>query len=146
MDMTLSTLPSEVLLKLEAKVRAMTEAANDKVGIAHFYMDGALITDMKRVWIRGREAIEQYWAAMPAFQEWQLQILETGGDAETPYQRLRSIAWMEIDGVQTVEMGHCLTVWKRQTNGDYLIYMDTYNQLACDAPLSKLNYPWGKAA
>lgn len=78
MDMTLSTLPSEVLLKLEAKVRAMTEAANDKVGIAHFYMDGALITDMKRVWIRGREAIEQYWAAMPAFQEWQLQILETG--------------------------------------------------------------------
>jgi ketosteroid isomerase-like protein len=146
MDMKISTAPAETLLKLEAKVRAMTEASNDRIGIAHFYADDAIITDMKKLWIRGREAIEQYWCDMPAFQEWQLQVLETGGDAETPYQRLRSIAWMEIDGIQHVEMGHCLIVWKRQTNGDYLIYMDMYNQLICDAPKIKVSYPWTKAA
>jgi ketosteroid isomerase-like protein len=144
--MTVSTLPADTLLKLEAKVRAMAEAGNDKVGIAHFYTDDAIITDINKLWIRGREAIEQYWEDMPPFREWRLQILETGGDAKTPCQRLRSIAWMEIDGVPYVELGHCLIVWKRQANGDYLICMDIYNQLACDAPKGKVTYPWNKAA
>jgi ketosteroid isomerase-like protein len=144
--MVISTLPPETLLKLESKVRAMANAGNDRIGIAHFYTDDALITDMKKVWVRGREAIDAYWAEMPAFQEWQLQVLETGGDRETPYQRLRSIAWMEIDGTQHVEMGHCLIVWKQQKNGDYLIYMDTYHQIAFDSPKPKTPYPWRKKA
>jgi ketosteroid isomerase-like protein len=143
--MTISAIPPEALRKLEARVRAMTEASNDRIGIAHFYTDDAVITDMRKLWIRGREAIEQYWGEMPAFQEWQLKVLETGGDAETPYQRLRSIAWIEIDDIQRVEMGHSLIVWKRQSNGDYLIYMDIYNQLVCDAAKVKSPYPWSKA-
>ncbi|MGH8727143.1 MAG: YybH family protein [Burkholderiales bacterium] len=142
MDMTIPALPADTLLKLEGRIRAMTEASNDKVGIAHFYMEDALITDMKRLWVRGREAIEKYWSDMPVFQEWQLQVLETGGNFDTPYQRLRSIAWMEVDGIQHVEMGHCLIVWKKQANGEYLIYMDMYNQLVCDGPIPV--YPWNK--
>lgn len=144
MDMTIPALPAGAPPNLEAKIRAMIEAGNDRAAVARFYADDAIITDMKKLWVRGREAIYQYWSEMPAFQEWQLQVLETGGNAETPYQRLRSIAWMEIEGAQHVELGHCLIVWKKQGNGDYLIYMDIYNQLICDGPKSKAAYPWNR--
>lgn len=136
---------SEINLLLEAKIRGMTElmTRGDKLGVARFYADNALITDMKEIWVNRRDAIDQYWTNMPVFTEWQLRILETGGDAEAPFQRLSSVAWLEIEGVQHVDMGHSLMVWKKQADGDYRVSMDMYRLLSFHSPGSAGVYPWG---
>lgn len=135
--------PDTVLL-LEAKI-GMTEhmTRGDKLGVARFYSDSALITDMKELWVSGRQAIDQYWNKMPVFQEWQLRIIETGGDVDAPFQRLSSVAWLEIEGVQHVDMGHSLMVWKKQPDGDYRVHMDMYRLLSFHSPKNTGVYPWG---
>ncbi|WP_411726546.1 hypothetical protein [Methyloglobulus sp.] len=136
MTTSISGVPPDVLQLLEAKIRAMAEFGvnGDKVSVARFYADNALITDMGEMWVMGREPIDRYWVGMPSFQEWHLTILDTGGHAEAPYQRLRSTAWLEIDGNLCVDMGQSLVVWKKQSDGDYRIYVDIYRLTKFEEP------------
>jgi len=122
---------SKVLQDLNAKLRAMTESmlAGNKLAVARFYSDDALLTDLKDFRVEGREAIDRHWTQLPTYQSWQLNILETGGDLETPFQRLHSLAHMEIKGREYIDEGYCFVVWKRQANGDYQIHADIYRPL-----------------
>lgn len=47
----------------------------------------------------------------------------------------------EIEGVQHVDMGECLMVWKKQADGDYRIYMDMYRLLSFHTPQDVKSYP-----
>lgn len=136
MNTVIPEMTSDVLQVLEAKIRDFAECGikGDKIGLARFYADDALITDLQDMWIKGRKAIDRYWMDMPPFQEWQLTILDTGGDAQTPYQRISSTAWLEIDGQHCVDMGHSLLIWKKQPDGDYRIYLDIYRLSKFEAP------------
>ena len=133
--MSKASIPSEVVQKLETQIRAMTEAMvrGDAPGVARFYADNGLLTDLKEFRVEGREALDQHWASLPPYQEWQLLILETGGDSDAPHQRLHSIARMNIKGKDYVDEGYCFVVWKKQSNGDYRIHVDIYHPLKFEA-------------
>ena len=129
--MNSTKIPSEVLQHLNAKLHAMTESmlAGNKLAVARFYSDNALLTDLKDFRVEGREAIDRHWTQLPTYRSWQLNILETGGDVETPFQRLHSLARMEIKGQEYIDEGYCFVVWKHQANGDYQIHADIYHPL-----------------
>ena len=131
MNVTLSTLPPDVLLRLEAKLKSMTEnmVLGNKLGVSRVYADNALLTNLKESRVEGREAIDRHWAELPPYQTWQLNVLETGGDIDTPHQRLHSLARFDFKGKVYIDEGYCFVIWKKQTDGDYLIYVDIYHPL-----------------
>ena len=133
--MNSTKIPTDVLQNLNTKLRAMTESmlAGNKLAVARFYSDDALLTDLQDFRVEGREAIDQHWMQLPTYQSWHLNILETGGDAESPFQRLYSLAHMEIRGREYIDEGYCFVVWKRQANGDYQIHADIYHPLKFEA-------------
>ena len=121
----------DVLQHLEGKLQAMTQTmvSGNPATVAHTYADNALLTDLKDFRVEGREAIDQHWAKLPRYLDWQLRLLETGGDAEAPHQRLHSVAHMSLKGQVYLDEGYCFVVWKRQADGDYRIHVDIYHPL-----------------
>lgn len=129
--MTMEPIPSTVLKYLSLRIQAMTDAMlkGDPRSVAHVYADNALLTDLKDLRVEGRAAIDQHWQNLPRYQTWQLDVLESGGDAETPHQRLHSMAHMKIKGQEYVDEGFCFVVWKKQDDGEYRIYTDVYHPI-----------------
>lgn len=127
-----TTLTEEIRDHLAARVRQMTATmeAGDPLGVARFYADNALLTDLKDFRVAGRAAIDEHWTRLPAYTRWRLDVIEVGGDAETPYQRLHSLAEMNLKGKPYVDDGVCFVVWKRQPDGEYRIYLDIYRSVS----------------
>ena len=126
-----SSVPPDVLARLEDKLHAMSQAmvSGNPVEVAHIYADHALLTDLKDFRVEGRQAIDHHWTKLARYLEWQLRPLETGGDVETPHQRLHSLARIMFKGKVYVDEGYCFVIWKRQADGDYQIYVDIYHPL-----------------
>ena len=133
--MNSSIVPLEVRQMIEAHLLAMTQTLlrGDHLGVARFYADNALLTDLKSSRVEGREAIDQHWIQLPTYKEWTLRVLETGGDAETPHQRLLSVARLEIEGQEYVDEGYCFVVWRQQPDGAYRIHVDIYCPIRFEA-------------
>ena len=133
--MTTITIPSDLRQTLEAKVLAMAETMvrGDGLGEAQFYADNALLTDLKEFHVEGREAIDQYWTGLPTFSQWQLTVLETGGDADTPHQRLHSLAHIQMEDQEYIDEGYSFVVWKKQPDGDYRIHVNVYSAIRFEA-------------
>ena len=131
MKMNSTRVPSDILARLDNKLQAMTQAMvnGNPLVVAQTYTDNALLTDLKDSRVEGREAIDHHWTKLARYLEWQLRPLETGGDVETPHQRLHSLARMMFKGRIYVDEGYCFVIWKRQADGDYQIYVDIYHPL-----------------
>ena len=129
--MAKSRVSPEARQKLETKLQIMTQAmvSGDPATVAGIYADDAVLTDLKDFRAEGREAIDRHWLELSRYLDWQLRPLETGGDVETPYQRLHSIAHLSLKGKMYVEEGYCFVVWKRGSDGEYRIYVDIYHPL-----------------
>ena len=121
----------EARQKLETKLQMMTQAmvSGDPATVASIYADDAVLTDLKDFRAEGRAAIDRHWLELSPYLDWQLRPLETGGDVETPYQKLHSIAHLSLKGKTYVEEGYCFVVWKRGSDGEYRIYVDIYHPL-----------------
>jgi len=113
----------------------MTESMlrGDQLGVARVYADNALLTDLRKFRVEGRAAIDRHWTQLPVYKAWTLTVLETGGDADMPYQRLLSVARMGIKGKAYLDEGYCLVVWKRQPDGAYKIHVDVYSPIKFEA-------------
>jgi len=122
---------AELAEMLESLTKAMTEALKrgDKLGVARFYADNALLTDLNTFGRQGRAAIDAHWISLPPCKDWRLEVLEIGGDSETPYQRLKSTLVLEMGGKEIHDVGYCFVVWKRQPDGVYRIYVDVYRPI-----------------
>ena len=123
-----SSIALDVLTLLENKLRAMSQAmvSGNPAAVAQTYADNALLTDLKDFRVEGRQAIDQHWTKLGRYLAWQLRPLETGGDVETPHQRLHSVARMMLKGQVYIDEGYCFVVWKRLGDGDYRIQVDIY--------------------
>ena len=133
--MLLSTIPPAIFQLLETKLEMMVAnmISGNRLAVARMYSDDALLTDLKSFRVEGRQAIDRHWIKLPIFKEWQLQVLETGGDEDIPHQRLYSLARMELEGKEFVDEGYCFVLWKKQANGDYQIHVDIYQLLKFEA-------------
>lgn len=133
--MSILCLSLDVLQTLEANLQEMTQAmmAGEPLRVAQFYTDYALLTDFKDFRVEGRAAIDQHWTKLSHYKSWQLDVLETGGDADNPYQRLHSMARFDMRGKEYLDEGYCFVVWQKQTNGGYRIHVDVYSPLKFEA-------------
>jgi hypothetical protein len=103
--------------------RAMEEAVRrgDLAAVAKFYAPDGEVRGPGTA-IRGREALTAYWSALKHATDWKLEVLETGGSRDAPWQRGRSI-------LRTPERDHAVDfvlLFKRNTNRKLEIVLDFY--------------------
>lgn len=130
--MTTANIPDHLSDILAGQLRAMTSAleCGDSLGVARFYADDALLTDLQESRVQGRAALDAHWTSLPPCKAWQLEVLEVGGDVAMPYQRLRSTLILEHRGQEFHDVGTCFVIWRRQASGEYRIAIDIYRPAA----------------
>lgn len=116
--------PEPVTLRgeIEQLHRDMVAAFNsDPRSVASFYTDDATIMGGGSR-VSGRVAIERYWGGIARGSTWQLEVLETGGDAQSPWVRGRSTLTESGRAMITEYVG----VLKRGADNRLRFYLDTY--------------------
>ncbi|HEX9986142.1 MAG TPA: nuclear transport factor 2 family protein [Thermoanaerobaculia bacterium] len=115
--------PGRKSAELEAFNRAMeaTLRRGDLAGVAKFYAPEGEVRGPGVV-IHGREAITGYWTSVKDATDWKLEVLDTGGSKDQPWQRGRSI-------LRTPERDHIaefVLLFERNANGKLEIVLDFY--------------------
>lgn len=90
--------------------------------VAQFYTDDASILGGggRRV---GREEIDRYWREATMFVDWSLDVIEVGGDSQTPWVRGRSTLLGQSGRRMVTEF---IGLLKRQPNGQLKFYVDMF--------------------
>lgn len=115
--------------EVEELNRRMVETfkKGDMAGVAAFYADDATIYYSRDKRVRGRKALDAYWAGIKGGKDWVLEVYEVGGEKDAAYQIGRSTLTSEVGGKQSVYACDILVVWKRQKDGQLRIHADFYN-------------------
>ena len=88
--MSVGAPPTALRQEIESLHRAMVAAfRQDPATVARFYTDDASILGGGSRSV-GREEVSRYWASSPKGAEWTLEVLEVGGDSQSPWVRGRS--------------------------------------------------------
>ena len=106
--------------------------ANDMAGVAAMYADDAEIVSragpdapgVRR--IRGRAAIDVYWARTTAPASWSLEVFEVRGSGHVAHELGRSTLRRWRDGAVTESVVDFSVFWSRQADGRWLIESDCY--------------------
>lgn len=113
---------------IEANRRMVeTMKRGDLLGVARFYADDATILFHRGRKIQGRQAIDAYWTSIKGAKDWKLDVIEVGGSWDGVYQIGKSSFTSEVDGKESNYTCDFLIIWKRQKDGAYKIYVDSYN-------------------
>jgi len=120
-----STLRAEV----QALNTAMVAAFNkDPATVARFYADSARIVGPERQTVKGRAAIDKYWAGIRKPATWTLEVVDVGGSRAEAYQvGVSSLTSTSSDGRQGTYVCDFVVIWKRQADGTLRIVLDLYN-------------------
>jgi hypothetical protein len=115
--------PGRKSAELEAFNRSMEETLRrgDLAGVAKFYAPEGEVRGPGVV-IHGREAITGYWTSVKDATDWKLEVLDTGGSKDQPWQRGRSI-------LRTPERDHIaefVLLFERNKQGKLEIVLDFY--------------------
>lgn len=124
-----TTADSTLRAEIEALNAAMVSAFNkDPSTVARFYADSARIVGPGRETVKGRAAIDRYWAGIRKPATWTLEVVEVGGSRTEAYQigvsRLTSSG---ANGQQGTYVCDFVVIWKRQSDGTLRIVLDLYN-------------------
>jgi ketosteroid isomerase-like protein len=90
--------------------------------VSKFYTDDARILGGGGRYV-GREQLDQYWRQSPAGAEWTLEVLEIGGDAQTPW--VRGLSTLQSTGGRKFVTEY-VGLLKRQPDGQLKFYVDMY--------------------
>lgn len=115
-----------VFREVAALNRAMEAAAAgaDARGAAAFYTDDGVIRTARRILVRGRAAIEQYFAQIKNAL-WKLDVIQVGGHPDAPYQVGRSTL---IHGARPdTSVVEFVVYWRRQPDGTLRIELDYFH-------------------
>lgn len=118
-----SAQPSTLRHEVEALHSSMVAAFKlDPATVARYYTDDATIMGGGARSV-GREQIDRYWRESPSGAQWTLEVLEVGGDTQTPWVRGRStLAGPGGRGMVADYVG----ILKRGTDGQLRFYVDIY--------------------
>ena len=118
---------------LVAEIRALNDsmtatfARGDVAGVARFYADDGRLVGPRRTTVRGRAAIDRYWASIRGAKSWQLEVLEVGGTRDAAYQvGLSTLVTVGPDGREHASVTEFVVIWKRQPDGSLKIALDLY--------------------
>lgn len=115
--------PAALRQEIESLHRAMVAAfRQDPATVARFYTDDASIMGGGSRSV-GREEVARYWASSPKGAEWTLEVLEVGGDSQTPWVRGRST--LAGEGGRRFAADY-IGILKRGADGQLRFYIDMY--------------------
>lgn len=119
--------------EIEKTIRELTQQMNecilkgDQRGYADFYADDGTIIGPKSKLI-GRAAIDKFCFGMTHVTESRIEILELGVGGDLVYQVGKSTAsWKKPDGDEGTYVCDFVYIWKKQSDGEYKIFIDCYN-------------------
>ncbi|HEY0143824.1 MAG TPA: nuclear transport factor 2 family protein [Thermoanaerobaculia bacterium] len=115
--------PGRKSAELEKFNLAMEETLRrgDLAGVAKFYAANAEVRGPGLV-IRGREAIGGYWTSLTDATDWKLEVLDSGGSKDQPWQRGRSI--LRTPGRDHI--AEFVLLFERNASGKLEIVLDFY--------------------
>lgn len=90
--------------------------------VARFYTDDASIMGGGQRAV-GRAQVDQYWSTGPMPTDWALEVLEVGGDAQSPWVRGRSTLSGQGGRRMVTDV---VAILKRQPDGRLKYYLDMY--------------------
>jgi uncharacterized protein (TIGR02246 family) len=121
----------ELRREVEGLNRQMEEAFNrgDMATVARFYADDGRVVGPGGMDVRGRAALDAYWAGIRQPRSWKLDVFDVDGTRDMAWQLGRStlVAGAEDASPSVVDF---LLIWKRQPDGTFRIQMDFYHSAA----------------
>lgn len=100
----------------------------DMAVAATFYAADARMRGPRTPEVRGRTAIDGYWAGIRNPVRWTLEVLDVGGDQALASQLGRShLTSRGRDGVEHTSVTDFLVVWERQGAGPLRMVLDLWN-------------------
>jgi uncharacterized protein (TIGR02246 family) len=102
-------------------------ARGDLAAAAAFYADDARIVGPRGFEVKGRKAIDDYWASVGNARSWKLEVWEVGGSRDEAYQVGRSTLVHGATGQERTSVTDFVVIWKRQADGTLRIALDFYN-------------------
>jgi ketosteroid isomerase-like protein len=108
------------------KLNAAMVAAlkSDPAGVAAFYGDNAIVVGGGQRY-QGRTAIDNYWKSATTFNDWSLEVIESGGPANAPWQYGRSVLTSRSGNkAETYFLG----LLRRSPAGDLKFYVDAFTR------------------
>ena len=131
LGLALAGAPATALAQSATPLRSEVEALHsamlaafrrDPAAVADFYTDDARILGGGGRYI-GREQVNQYWKQSPAGAEWQLEIMEVGGDKDTPW--VRGISTLQSQSGRRLVTEY-VGLLRRQPDNTLKFYVDIY--------------------
>lgn len=109
--------------------RAMVAAFDSSPArVARFYSDSARIVGPRRSTVRGRTAIDSYWASIPESATWTLEVVSVAGSHDDVHQvGVSRLTSPRRDGTPSTYECDFVVLWKRQPDGTLRIMLDLYN-------------------
>ena len=112
--------------EVESLHRAMVTAfKQDPAGVSRYYTDDATIMGGGARSV-GREQVSTYWSSSPRDVEWTLEVIELGGDAQSPWVRGRST--LSDAGGRRFATDY-VGILKRGADGQLRFYIDIYTMV-----------------
>jgi uncharacterized protein (TIGR02246 family) len=115
--------------EIEAVNREMEIAfrRKDLLAVAKFYADDARLIGPRGQEVRGRAAIDAYWANVRNPKSWRLEAFDIGGSATEAYQFGRSTLVQEDSTGDRTSVTDFVVIWKRGSDGKWKIALDFYH-------------------
>ncbi len=101
--------------------------ANDMSKVVDLYTDEATIIAPNGQKIHGRKAIADYWYNFTRCKNFTSEITELGGNGKMVYQLSKWTFTCVKDGKEVTYTSDAVMVWKRQTNWEYKIQLNSTN-------------------
>ena len=125
------SLSDEDIAAIRSTAAAYHEAAGAKDwdAVVTYYMTDAVIMPPNQPAVQGRAGIREWYADFPTVTEVELPIVEIDGRGDLAYARGTYTLTMVIEGVPepVTDTGKNLAIWRRQSDGSWLIAIDTFN-------------------
>jgi len=117
---------SKLFREISALNRAMEASVvgGSAKGAAAFYADDAIVRTPRRIVVRGREAVDRYFAQISNALSWKLDVIQVGGHVDAPWQVGKSTL---ISGTRPdTSVVNFVVYWRRQPDGKLKIELDYY--------------------
>lgn len=119
----------EVKQKIQTMNSEMEQAfkAGDMVKVAEFYADDAVLIIPGGKKLNGKKAIYEYLSGLSDTKDIQLSVSDVNGSGKIIYQLGTFTFSADMNGVNKKQSSDQVKVWKRGTDWDYKISVDSFN-------------------
>jgi uncharacterized protein (TIGR02246 family) len=119
----------DVKQKIQELNQKMAEAfrSGDMIKVSEFYADDATVIIPGGKKIEGRKAIYEYLVTLKNSKDYKMEVSDINGSGKILYQVGTVTFTADKNGTQETHSADQVKVWKRGTNWDYKISVDSYN-------------------